>query len=83
MNYLPIGSVVTIKGGSQPIMIYGRKQINEKNNTQWDYVACMYPEGNLGDNYNVFFDNEDIDKLFFTGFKTAIDAEMQRLLIQS
>ena len=80
MKYLPIGSVITLRGGSQPIMIYGRRQTNEQNNTDWDYVACMYPEGYIGDEYTVFFDNEDIDKILFTGFQTKIDFEMQKLL---
>ena len=80
MNYLPIGSVVTLHGGGQPIMIYGRKQKNMKNNTIWDYVACMYPEGNIGDEYTIFFDNEDIANVLFKGFQTKIDIEMQKLL---
>ena len=80
MNYLPIGSVVTLRGGSQPVMIYGRKQKNMKNNTTWDYVACMYPEGNIGDEYTIFFDGEDIANVLFKGFQTKIDIEMQKLL---
>ena len=83
MNYLPIGSVVTLRGGSQPLMIYGRKQINTENNTEWDYIACMYPEGSLGDEYTVFFDHEDIQNLLFKGFETRIDLEMQKILNQS
>ena len=55
MNYLPIGTVVTLVNGTKPIMIYGRKQMQEGNDRIWDYVACLYPEGNLGDRYNVFF----------------------------
>ena len=49
MKYYPIGTVVTLKGGNRPIMIYGRKQIQEQTGKEWDYVACLYPEGNLGD----------------------------------
>ncbi len=80
MNYLPIGSIITLKGGSQPLMIFGRKQINADHDTQWDYVACLYPEGNIGDEYNVFFDREDIKDVLFVGYQTKIDIEMQRLL---
>ncbi len=79
MNYLPIGSVVTLQGGSQPIMIYGRKQIDE-NDGEWDYLACMYPEGNLGEKYNVFFDHKDIENVLFKGYDTVIDREMQKFL---
>lgn len=82
MNYLPIGSVVTLRGGSQPLMVFGRKQINADRNTQWDYVACLYPEGNIGDAYNVFFDAEDIQDVLFVGYQAKIDLEMQKLLNQ-
>ncbi len=82
MNYLPIGSVVSRPGGSQPLMIYGRKQINTKDDTQWDYVACMYPEGSIGDEYTIFFDRDDIEQVIFKGFQTKIDLEMQKILNQ-
>ena len=62
MKYYPIGTVVTLKDGDRPIMIYGRKQIQEDTNYIWDYVACLYPEGNLGDDYNIFFQHEEIEK---------------------
>lgn len=79
MNYLPIGTVVTLRGGSQPIMIYGRKQV-DVNDDEWDYLACMYPEGNLGEKYNVFFDHADIENVLFKGYDTVIDREMQKFL---
>jgi len=40
----------------------------------------MYPEGNIGDEYTIFFDNEDIANVLFKGFQTKIDIEMQKLL---
>ena len=83
MGYLPIGSVITLQGGSQPLMIYGRKQVNADRHTNWDYVACLYPEGNIGDVYNVFFDKEDIERVLFVGYQTRIDTEMQRLLLST
>ena len=29
MNYYPIGTVVTLKNGNRPIMIYGRKEMKK------------------------------------------------------
>ena len=80
MKFLPIGSVVIINDGSQPVMIYGRKQINTDDEKVWDYVGCLYPEGNLGEEYNVFFNDEDIKKTLFTGFQTKIDLQLQEIL---
>ena len=34
MKYYPIGTVVTLKDGDRPIMIYGRKQIQDNKNAE-------------------------------------------------
>ncbi len=80
MKYLPIGSVVVLNDGTQPVMIYGRKQINSQTGKEWDYVACLYPEGNIGEEYNVFFNTNDITETLFVGFETKIDMQLQELL---
>lgn len=80
MEYLPIGSVVVLNDGGQPVMIYGRKQINSSDNSLWDYVGCLYPEGNIGEEYNAFFNSGDISRVIFVGFQTNIDIQMQKLL---
>jgi len=80
MKYYPIGTVVTLKGGNRPIMIYGRKQIQEQTGKEWDYVACLYPEGNLGDRYNIFFQQEEIGKVYHTGFESELENRMQKIL---
>ena len=80
MNYYPIGTVVTLKNGNRPIMIYGRKQIQQNTNRQWDYVACLYPEGNLGDKYNIFFQHEEIDEVYHKGYESVMDLQMQKIL---
>ena len=80
MKYYPIGTVVTLKNGNRPIMIYGRKQIQAHTKKQWDYVACLYPEGNLGDNYNIFFQHEEIEKVYHTGLQSEMENKMQYIL---
>ena len=80
MNYLPIGTVVTLVNGTKPIMIYGRKQMQEGSERIWDYVACLYPEGNLGDRYNVFFQKEEIGEIYHYGLESAEDQKVQEIL---
>ena len=50
-EYLPIGTVVVLNKGEKKLMIYGRKQINIKDNVEYDYVSCLYPEGNINKDY--------------------------------
>lgn len=82
MTYYPIGTVVTLKGGNRPIMIYGRRQIQADTNNVWDYVACLYPEGNLGDDYNIFFQQEEIEKVHHVGYQSDAENKMLELLKQ-
>lgn len=80
MKYYPIGTVVTLAGGDRPVMIYGRKQRQENTNLIWDYVACLYPEGNLGDEYTIFFQDEEVEKVHHLGFESPAENQMQKLL---
>ena len=69
-DLLPIGSVVLLKGGQKRIMIYGVKQSDENEpDIEYDYIGVMYPEGNLGSDYQFLFNHENIDTVVFTGFE--------------
>lgn len=68
-KYLPIGSVVVLKNGTKRIMIYGRKQIQVGTQTEWDYIACLYPEGNINEDYMYLFNHNQIDKVYFMGYQ--------------
>lgn len=68
-EYLPIGSVVLLKNGNKRIMIYGRKQIQAETQKEWDYIACLYPEGNINEKYMYLFNHKDIGRVFFLGFQ--------------
>jgi hypothetical protein len=74
MELLPIGSVVLLKGADKRLMIYGVKQINEEDNKEYDYIACLYPEGNIGVEYNYLFNHGEIEEIDFIGY---MDAEFQ------
>ena len=79
-EYLPIGSVVCLKNGTKKIMIYGRKQIQSGSNKKWDYVACLYPEGNLSEKYNVFFNHDEIEIVYFKGYEDEEEIFTRTLL---
>lgn len=74
MNLLPIGSVVLLKQAEKKLMIYGVMQLNSGDQKTYDYIACLYPEGNIGEEFNYLFNHDDIERVEFLGF---VDAEMQ------
>ena len=43
-KYLPLGSIVLLKGAKKRLMIYGRKQKEADTDEIWDYIGCLYPE---------------------------------------
>lgn len=71
-NYLPIGSIVILKNGKKKVMIYGRRQsrITEPDK-EYDYIACLYPEGNINEDYMYLFDHESIAEVIFRGYSDA------------
>ncbi|MGN1337487.1 MAG: DUF4176 domain-containing protein [Candidatus Coprovivens sp.] len=69
-KYLPIGSVVLLKGGKKRAMITGFCSVAQENQEKiYDYSGCVYPEGYLSSNQVCLFDHDQIDKIFFTGFE--------------
>ena len=74
MNYLPIGSVVTLKNSYERLIIIGVNQKSKENGEKYDYAACLYPYGYLDGNELFLFNNEKIKKVHFKGF---FDDEMK------
>ncbi len=70
---LPIGSVVMLKHAEKPLMIYGIKQLDTENpDVEYDYIGVLYPEGNIGSNFQYLFNHQDISKVLFTGYKSDL-----------
>ncbi len=67
-KYLPIGTVVLLKGGTKRAMITGFCSIEEGNqNVMYDYNGCMYPEGFLQSNQTFLFNHDQIEKICYMG----------------
>lgn len=78
-NLLPIGTVILLKEATKKIMIIGYLQVTEDNKT-FDYSGVIYPEGSLSSDQSLLFNNEDIDKVFFNGYKNEeYDAFIQKV----
>ena len=69
-KFLPIGTVVLLKGGKKRAMITGFCSIAQENQEKiYDYSGCVYPEGYLSSNQVWLFDHDQIEKIFFVGFE--------------
>lgn len=79
-DYLPLGSIVLLVNGEKRIMIYGRRQLAASNNEPFDYVACLYPEGNVNEEFTYLFNHEDIREVVHRGFTDEEDNEFLKYL---
>ena len=67
-KFLPIGTVVMLKGGKKRVMITGFCAMEGRDRTKmWDYSGCMYPEGFLSSKQTCLFNHEQIEKVYYLG----------------
>ncbi len=72
-EFLPVGSVVLLKGGTKRIMVTGFCSVdNNEQEKMYDYTGCLYPEGIINSNEICLFDDNQIEQVFFKGY---IDSE--------
>lgn len=70
-NFLPIGTVVSLKGGTKKLMIFGilqRIENGDGNILEYDYIGVPYPEGNMGTEFQYMFNHSQIEHIYFEGF---------------
>jgi len=70
-DLLPIGSVVLLNGADKRLMIIGVIQVNPDDGKEYDYLACLYPEGFVGPEHTYLFDRGEIAEISAEGFADA------------
>ena len=71
-KYLPIGTVVMLKGGSKRVMIAGFCSMDTGDTSDpqvYDYSGCMYPEGFLASNQVCLFNHDQIKTVYHLGLQ--------------
>lgn len=77
LDYLPLGSVVKIKGNDNlKLMIITRCNIvDDEKKKLFDYGACVFPEGVIDSNI-AYFNHENIETVLFEGYKNELEKYM-------
>ncbi len=69
-KYLPIGSVVLLKGGIKKTMITGYMYAKSKESKEiYDYTGCTYPEGIIAYNRFGLFNHDQIQEIVYMGLE--------------
>lgn len=79
-NLLPIGSVVLLKGTEKRLMVCGRIIASAETEKIYDYSGCIYPQGISDSETMFFFNDEDIDHIFFIGFQDEEELKYRGML---
>lgn len=85
-KYLPIGSVVLLKGAKKKLMVTGfcirdkRKDKDKGGDRVFDYIGCLYPEGVLDTSTNILFDHVGIDKIYAIGYSDEEEKQFKQFL---
>ena len=68
-EYLPLGSIVLLKGARKKLMITGYAvSTPDFPDTLFDYCGCMYPEGTIRSDTICVFNHSEINKVIFKGY---------------
>jgi len=91
-KFLPIGTVVLLKGGKKEVMITSycifpnntevQKDGSEVKATKkmYEYGGCIYPEGILDSNMVCAFDHNQIEKICHMGYESEAQKELSTIL---
>ena len=90
-KFLPIGTVVLLKGGKRELMItsycvmpsgdvYDKNGKVDVKGQMFDYGACFYPEGMVTSDQLFAFNHEQIDRICYLGYKTTQQTEISAML---
>ena len=82
-EYLPIGSVVLLKGAIRKAMIIGIIQSTKGEDgviKEHDYIAVMFPEGFLNTETMFMFNHDQINDVVYRGYENPERAEFLKKL---
>lgn len=90
-RFLPIGTVVLLKGGKKEVMITSYcifpAKVQKPNGEAieggpklYEYGGCVYPEGILDSNMACAFNHDQIEKIVYLGYESDKQKELSKIL---
>ena len=82
-KYLPVGTVLMLKGGSKRVVITGFCSTpNDDLERIFDYSGCLYPEGYLSSDQVCLFDHEQIATVYHLGLIDEEEKTFKEALVK-
>ena len=80
LTFLPLGSVVRLKGGKLRIAVIGSTPIEKGKTEVWDYLGAVWPMGVITSDNNLLFNRDQIEEVVFEGFTDSAEVEFRTKL---
>ena len=80
VGWLPLGTVVTLNGGSRRVMVVGRVQRDARTGIIYEYGACPWPQGMVDGSDLIVFNHGDVAQVHANGFVDVRETIWQRPL---
>lgn len=85
-KFLPVGTVVMLKGGTKRVMIIGFCAVEGESKEIYDYSGCLYPEGLLSSTEICMFNHDQIEQVYHEGLKDeeeeAFKKELNEVILE-
>ena len=81
-DFLPIGTVIVLKGSNAKLMITGFCQMDVETKRKTDYCGCLYPEGYIESGKHFLFNEDDIANVLFIGYKDEDEVKFKEQIIE-
>ena len=84
-KFLPIGTVVLLKGANKKVMILSYLIFptgDSPDKKMYDYGACNFPEGVVDSKVGIGFNHEDIEEVVHLGLKDDEYNKVNELLVR-
>lgn len=81
-KFLPVGTVVLLKGANKRLMITGFCTIpsSAEEKKVYDYSGCLFPEGILTSDKTALFNHDMIEKIYHLGLKDEEEENFKKKL---
>ncbi len=79
--FLPIGSVVKLKGRDFLVIIQGII-VSDEDGKQYPFIGSPYPQGHIAGEELIFFDEKELEQVLFMGYITQEHKEIEFALYQ-
>ena len=80
LKFLPVGSVVRLKGGKMRLVVIGYTPIEKGKEEVWDYLGAIWPMGVITSDKNLLFNRDQVEEVVFEGFSDSAELEFRTKL---